>query len=78
MYCMISSWPVSPGEAIISWRVHGVESPGMETSPGERKSLSFLSLWEDYGFVFLGIVWGLCSFGDLDMFITFWGRFLLF
>ena len=41
--------------------------------PGERKSLSFLSMWEDYGFVFLGIMRGLCSFGDLDMFIIFFG-----
>ena len=42
--------------------------------PGERKSLSFLSMWEDYGFVFLGIMRGLCSFGDLDMFIIFLGE----
>ena len=43
--------------------------------PGERKSLSFLSMWEDYGFVFLGIMRGLCSFGDLDLFITLWGDY---
>ena len=45
MYCMISSWPVSPGEAIVSlesgyWRVHGVVSPGME-SPGMETSSTF-------------------------------------
>ena len=80
-HCMISSWPVSPGEvrpapAIVSLWV-------VAFYPGERKSLSFLSLWEGYGFITL---WGrLCSCGDYSlrdcvgiMSLCSWGRLWFF